>query len=53
MKLEIIYDHEHPHWIDNADSWICSNCGYETGYQKKKCPHCGADMAENERDSKR
>lgn len=31
------------HWIDNADSWICSMCGYESNnpnkekYGSKRC----------------
>lgn len=33
------------HWIDNADSYICSNCGYETNNPNKepfgRCPSCG------------
>ena len=33
------------HWIDNADSWICPICGFETGspakYEGCKCPKCG------------
>lgn len=33
------------HWIDNADSWICPVCGFETGNPKKYegcvCPKCG------------
>lgn len=38
------------HWIDNADSYICSNCGYETNNPNKeergqwKCPRCEAMM---------
>lgn len=33
------------HWIDNADSWICPICGFETSSPAKhegcKCPKCG------------
>lgn len=33
------------HWIDNADSWICPICGFETNNPNKladvKCPSCG------------
>lgn len=33
------------HWLDNADSWICPVCGFETGSPAKyggcKCPKCG------------
>ena len=44
------------HWIDNADSWICPICGFETGspakYEGCKCPKCGfqddKDKQENE-----
>ena len=45
------------HWIDNADSWICPVCGFETGnpnYYDAKCPVCrfqdvkdGKNMNEN------
>lgn len=39
-----------PHWIDNADSYICSECGFETDNPNKqscgagKCSRCGANM---------
>ena len=33
------------HWIDNADSYICPVCGFETDnpnrYDDAKCPSCG------------
>ena len=33
------------HWIDNADSYICPICGFETDSPAKfpgcKCPLCG------------
>lgn len=33
------------HWIDNADSWICPVCRFETGnpnnYKGAICPKCG------------
>lgn len=33
------------HWIDNADSYICPNCGFETDsparYTGCICPRCG------------
>lgn len=32
------------HWIDNADSYICPLCGYETNNPNRfhgKCPICG------------
>jgi tRNA(Ile2) C34 agmatinyltransferase TiaS len=33
------------HWLDNADSWICPICGFETSspakYEGCKCPKCG------------
>ncbi len=36
---------ESKNWIDNADSWICPICGFETGspakYKGCKCPKCG------------
>ena len=38
------------HWIDNADSYICSSCGYECNNPNKEkygagvCPKCGAKM---------
>ena len=37
-------------WLDNADSYICSNCGYECNNPNKNkygsgtCPNCGAKM---------
>ena len=42
------------HWIDNADSWICSMCGYESNnpnkekYGSKRCPSCGEVMKSEE-----
>lgn len=36
------------HWIDNADSWICSRCGYETSVNSPVCPRCGATMVDIE-----
>ena len=38
------------YWIDNADSYICSICGYECNNPTKEkygadvCPNCGAKM---------
>lgn len=38
------------HWIDNADGYICSECGYETNNPNKevygawRCPKCGVNM---------
>lgn len=38
------------HWIDNADSYICSECRYETDNPNKnpcgpgRCPKCFAKM---------
>lgn len=33
------------HWLDNADSYICPVCGFETDspakYDGCKCPKCG------------
>lgn len=32
------------HWIDNADSYICPRCGFETDNPNrhgKRCPKCG------------
>lgn len=33
------------HWLDNADSWICPVCSFETSspskYEGCKCPKCG------------
>ena len=40
------------HWIDNADSYICSACGYECNNPNKEkygadvCPNCGTRMEE-------
>lgn len=37
-------------WLDNIDSYICSNCGYECNNPNKNkngsgtCPSCGAKM---------
>lgn len=37
-------------WIDNCDSYLCSNCGYETDNPNRnpcgagKCPNCGKEM---------
>ena len=32
-------------WIDNADSWLCPVCGFETPnpnrYNHAQCPRCG------------
>ena len=42
------------HWIDNADSWICSMYGYESNnpnkekYGSKRCPSCGEIMKDVE-----
>ena len=41
------------HWIDNADSYVCPVCGFETNnpnrYAGAKCPYCGfqADVDKN------
>ena len=38
------------YWIDNADSYICSICGYECNNPNKEkygtdiCPNCGTKM---------
>ena len=38
------------YWIDNADSYICSICGYECNnpnkykYGADVCPNCGTKM---------
>lgn len=37
------------HWIDNADSYVCSVCGYEDDNPNKykggkECPWCNAEM---------
>ena len=38
-------NHGHPHWIDNADSYICPQCSLEVSnpakYEGCKCPQCG------------
>lgn len=31
-------------WVDNADSYICADCGYETSHLEALCPRCGALM---------
>ena len=44
------------HWIDDADHWICPDCGFITSnpnrYAGCKCPKCGfqdeKDKAETE-----
>lgn len=33
-----------PRWFDNADSYICSECGWESKYPDKQCPNCKAMM---------
>ena len=33
-------------WIDNADSWVCSRCRFESHYLKPNCPNC-KDVAKN------
>ena len=42
MGYEVVEDR---HWIDNADSWICPDCGFEVSspakYPSCKCPECG------------
>ena len=43
------------HWLDNADSWICPICGFETAspakYEGCKCPQCGfQDEKDKEKD---
>lgn len=38
------------YWIDNADSYLCSDCGFECGnpnklpFGDKMCPKCKANM---------
>lgn len=43
MGYEVVKDDKH--WIDNADSYICPDCGFETDSPAKypgcKCPKCG------------
>lgn len=40
----------HAHWIDNADSFLCSRCGYESSNPNNEkcgayvCPKCHAVM---------
>jgi len=38
-------DKEMLHWLDNADSYICPQCGFETNspskYDNCRCPKCG------------
>ncbi len=44
------------HWIDNADSWICPICGFETGspakYEGCRCPKCGFQDDKDKQESK-
>lgn len=40
-------DKEHPHWIDDADSYVCSVCGKSLAYKRASCPSCGALMQED------
>ena len=39
------------HWIDNADSYICPICGFETNnpnrYESARCPKCGFQDAKD------
>lgn len=45
-----------PGWRDNADSYVCARCRYETGNPNKlpggpwTCPRCGADMRKKDTD---
>lgn len=36
---------EMKHWIDNGDSYICPDCGFETAnpnyFKDARCPRCG------------
>lgn len=45
IKREIAKEENGLQWIDNADSWICPVCGFETrnphNYKGCKCPVCG------------
>lgn len=40
-----MFDNKNLHWIDNADSYICPICGYETNNPHYlfdiRCPKCG------------
>lgn len=42
-------DDRQPHWIDNADSYICSVCGYEASYPMAICPTCKTDMTKGKK----
>ena len=38
---------KHGHWIDareQCDSFVCSNCEYQSRAQYNFCPECGAEM---------
>lgn len=43
------------HWIDDADHWICPDCGFITGspskYEGCKCPKCGFQDAKDRAES--
>lgn len=45
------------HWLDNADSWICPICGFETvspaKYENCKCPKCGFQDKKDKAKSKK
>ena len=42
---DIVKKEENTHWIDNADSYICPKCRFETSNPNKYkgciCPNCG------------
>lgn len=43
-QLTILYNKYCLEWIDNADSYICPICRFETNnpnYHNAKCPKCG------------
>ncbi len=44
-RIKIRAKNEKTGWIDNADSYICPICGFETGslsrYKECACPKCG------------
>lgn len=44
-KMHLACYANHRHWIDDADSYICPECGFKTNnpnkYYKCICPRCG------------
>lgn len=44
VMIKIKNDNTVPHWIDDADSYVCSVCGKSLAYKRASCPSCGCYM---------